>query len=71
MKNLIRIVVGSLVLCGALVAVGGVAEAREPERAAVGHVEARHDRDRDRGRFDRDHDRGRFGRDRVWRRDCR
>ena len=67
MKNLIRIVVGSLVVCGALAAVGGVAEAREPERTAVAHVEARPDRDRDRGRFERGHDRGWFGRDR----DCR
>jgi hypothetical protein len=75
MKNLIRIVVGSLVLCGALAAVPGVAEAREPERAGVARVEARHDRghegDRDRGRFDRGHDRNRFGRDRVWHRDWR
>ncbi len=65
MKNLIRIVVGTLVVCGALVAVGGVAEAREPERAAVAHVERRHDGFREGRHFG--HDRGWYGRDR----DCR
>jgi hypothetical protein len=67
MKNLIRIVVGTLVVCGALVAVGGVAEAREPERAGVAHVERRHDGFRDGRHFERGHDRGWYARGR----DCR
>ena len=71
MKNLIRIVVGSLVVCGALAALPGVAEAREPQRAAVAHVEGRHDDYRDHRHFERGYDHGRFGRDHECRRGWR
>jgi len=74
MNKLIRIAVGCLALCGTLAVLPGIAEAREPERAAPAHVAQGRDRgrDHDRGRVGRDHDRARFDRDgrdgrRVWR----
>jgi hypothetical protein len=50
MNQVIRIAIAALSLCGALAVLPGVAEAREANRPAAGHVE------RDRG-----HDRGRDG----------
>jgi hypothetical protein len=65
MNKLIRIAVGCLALCGTLAVLPGIAQAREPERAAAAHVDRGHRGERgDRGRdHGRGHDRGRFDRD--------
>ena len=52
MNKVIRILVGGLALCGVLAVLPGVAEAREANRPAAGHVE------RDRG-HERGHEGGR------------
>ena len=52
MNKVIRILVGGLALCGVLAVLPGVAEAREANRPAAGHVE------RDRG-HERGHEAGR------------
>jgi len=67
MNKVIRILVGGLALCGVLAVLPGVAEAREANRPAAGHVE------RDRG-HERGHEVGReHGRrdERGWRHDGR
>jgi len=52
MNKVIRILVGGLALCGVLAVLPGVAEAREANRPAAGHVERErgHERGREYGR---------------------
>jgi hypothetical protein len=54
MNKVIRILVGGLALCGVLAVLPGVAEAREANRPAAGHVERGrgHEVGRDHGRRD-------------------
>jgi hypothetical protein len=67
MNKVIRILVGGLALCGVLAVLPGVAEAREANRPAAGHVERGrgHEGGREVGR-----EHGRRG-ERGWRHDGR